>query len=114
MTCSTFDHPLRVPPVVIPFRLPFCVVLGSCYPPSLSGGECHSQKDPVAPVNECRPCSEGSAPRPFPVLGERFNLLRSIRVCINDGSNTGSLPGYDDLLGVEPGKVPRAPHYAPL
>ena len=47
-------------------------------------------------------------------MGERVNLLRSVPVSVNGGSITGLLPNHDGLLGVEPGKVPRAPHYAPL
>jgi|ERR1051326_6352588 hypothetical protein len=49
----------------------------------------------------------------MPLLGERFNLLRSFNLD-NDGSDTGSFPSLDDLLGVKPGEVPRVPHYAPL
>jgi hypothetical protein len=36
VTCSTFDLPLRTPPMVLPFRLSFCAVLGSCFPSSPS------------------------------------------------------------------------------
>lgn len=48
------------------------------------------------------------------LLGERTTSCARLAYLPNDGSNTGSSPNHDGLLGVKPDEVSRAPHYTPL
>lgn len=100
--------------MVTPFRLPFCVVLGSCCPPGPFQVSFVTRTRWRLWLDECRFRFCEVALGPAPILGERINLFRSFRLHGDDGSNTGSLPGHDDLLGVEPDEVSSAPHSTPL